>query len=436
MHKTSSGEILMASVDGVTAFDPAKFQPTRVKTLPVLTSLEVNNSPVIGGKLHGDKDFALPSDISVLEELMIDYKHNNFTIEFSAMEMTAPEKNLYRHKLEGYDNDWIETDFRNRTATYTNLDAGEYTFRVTASNHHGIWGDVEKTLKIKVLPPPWKSTWAYTGYAIIFIGLLYAARKIVVQRERLKSNLKLEKVEREKEHFELEKAKEVDKVKSTFFANISHEFRTPLTLIKGPVQEMLEEYAEHPKIKERMKLVQRNADLVLKLINQLLDLAKLESGTLSVEKTESDLNSFLSVVTNSFSSLAFQKNIQLSVELPSKRYQARFDKDKMETILINLINNAIKFTPPGGVVTVNTVLTTHEDTTQLQSAGTLSGGEGRGEALTLTVSDTGIGIPHDQQTKIFERFHQVSEAHKEVGTGIGLSLVKELVALMKGTLFY
>jgi signal transduction histidine kinase len=272
---------------------------------------------------------------------------------------------------------------------------------------------------------------------MLFIGLFYAARKNIVQRERLKSNLKLAKVEQEKEHFELEKAKEVDKVKSTFFANISHEFRTPLTLIKGPVQDLMEEFADHPNVKERLKLVQRNADLVLKLINQLLDLAKLESGTLTVEKSESDLNAFLRVVTNSFSSLAFQKNITLETELPQQRKLVSFDKGKVETILINLINNAIKFTPAGGSVVVRSELRSLQVNSETHSAGTppLRRGEGgEVEEVIITVSDTGIGIAKDQHEKIFERFHQISEAHKEVGTGIGLSLVKELVALMKGTL--
>jgi len=432
-HKTSDGELFTID-NGIFLFDPMTLSVDHDKTNVVMTSLEVNNqAPVIGPQ--GDRAvFAVKKDISVLDKLVVDHRTNNFGIEFSALEMTAPEKNLYQHKLEGYDNEWILTDHKNRKATYTNLDAGHYTFKVRASNHHGIWSEQETTLDIVILPPPWKTTWAYTGYGLLIVGLLIAARKTIVQRERLKSKLKIAKVEQEKEHFELEKAKEIDKVKSTFFANISHEFRTPLTLIKGPVQEMLEDFADHPKVRERMKLVQRNADLVLKLINQLLDLAKLESGTWSIEKSENDLNSFLNVVTSSFSSMAFQKNITLETELPYERSLVSFDKDKAETILINLINNAIKFTPVGGSVAVRTELRILQVNKESQSAGTPLRRRGVGGEVIITVSDTGIGIDNDQHEKIFERFHQVSEAHKEVGTGIGLSLVKELVALMKGTL--
>jgi signal transduction histidine kinase/DNA-binding response OmpR family regulator/ligand-binding sensor domain-containing protein len=416
VEKSSEGIFITVDWHGVTLFDPHSFMIDETAPQPVITRLSVNNEiPQIKTDKYGSEQFQIENDISVLDSLTLDHKHNNFTIEFSAMQMTSPERNLYRHKLEGFDPHWIETDAKNRTATYTNLDAGTYTFKVRASNHHGIWSDRERKLTIVVLPPPWRTTWAYTGYGIIIIGLLFGARKAIVQRERLKSNLKLAKVEQEKEHFELEKAKEVDKVKSAFFANISHEFRTPLTLIKGPVQELMEEFSNHPNVRERLKLVQRNADLVLKLINQLLDLAKLESGTLTVEKSNSDFNSFVSAVVNSFSSLAFQKNITLSTELPSIRYQVRFDKDKVETILINLINNAIKFTPAGGIVNVNSMYDNNS-------------------RVVITVTDNGIGIPEEQQGKVFERFHQVSETHKEVGTGIGLALVKELVALMDGTI--
>ena len=305
-YKISDGRMYTME-DGTFLFDPLTLSVDQNKTKVVLTSLEVNNQTAGIGFQRDHTEFAVKKNISVLDKLIVDHLHNNFAIEFSALEMTAPEKNLYRHQLEGYDNEWILTNHKNRKATYTNLNPGDYVFKVKASNHHGIWNEEETILKITVLPPPWRTNWAYTGYGILLLGLLFGARKVIVQRERLKSNLKLAKVEQEKEHFELEKAKEVDKVKSTFFANISHEFRTPLTLIKGPVQEMMEEFGDHPKVKERMKLVQRNADLVLKLINQLLDLAKLDSGTLTVEKSQNDLNEFLRVVSGSFSSLAFQK---------------------------------------------------------------------------------------------------------------------------------
>ncbi len=248
--------------------------------------------------------------------------------------------------------------------------------------------------------------------------LLIAAILFYNNKQKQNAN-RLLSLQKEEINIQRQKAEEAEKLKSRFFANISHEFRTPLTLIQGPVQEMLEVFTDHPKVTQRLKLVQHNADLVLELINELLDLAKLESGTLTIEKSETNLNSFLSVVTNSFSSMAFQKNITLETELPQSKQVVTIDKHKLETILINLVNNAIKFTPSGGKVIVRALLNRIPNRDE--------------DELTLIVSDTGIGIAEDQHEKIFDRFHQVSEAHEEVGTGIGLSLVKELVALMNGT---
>jgi len=185
---------------------------------------------------------------------------------------------------------------------------------------------------------------------------------------------------------------------------------------------MLEQFKDDAKVQQRLKLVQRNSDLLLKLINQLLDLAKLESGTLKVEKSEADVNSFVRAIASSFESMARQKGLTINVDVPNDVRAALFDKDKVETILINLINNAIKFTPSGGTVSVKI------------EAGTSQQPTANSQKLSLVVSDTGIGIPPEHQSKIFERFHQVSESHKEVGTGIGLALVKELVNLMGGTI--
>lgn len=421
-----SGMLALSSRNNIVIIDPYSVQTNRKMVLPALTSLEVNNrKAVVSGHPAAPEELIIPQSISELEELELDYLHNNFSLEFSAMEMTAPEKNLYRHQLEGYDPDWIETDARSRTATYTNLPAGTYTFRVMASNHHGVWSDQERKLKVIILPPPWRTWWAYTSYSLLALGLLLLARRNIVQRERLKSNLALEKIEREREHFELEKAKEVDKVKTSFFTNISHEFRTPLTLIKGPVDTMLERYKDDPEAVKRLKLVQRNSELLLRLINQLLDLAKLESGSLKVEPTAGDVHGYIRAIASGFESHARQKGVTLRVEVPQDPAPVMFDKDKLETILINLVNNAIKYTPSGGEVkvlaTVGEVVTTAK-------------AQGREGSLRITVSDTGIGIPKDQRDKVFERFHQVSESHKEVGTGIGLALVKELVNLMGGTI--
>jgi len=426
---TREGLMIFAGGNGLSVIDPMSLTRRSNKIRPVITQLIVDSKIASAySKSRDDDHFTIQESVNSIRQLELDHTHKTFSIEFASMDLTAPIKILYRHQLEGFDPDWVETDSYHRSATYQNLGPGVYHFKVKATNADGVWSNYQTTLDIRILPAPWKTWWAYSGYSLIVVCLLFGARRMIVQRERLKANLKLAVVEQQKEHFELEKAREVDRVKSSFFTNISHEFRTPLTLIKGPVGDLLEKYTNDPKTQEKLKLVQRNADLLLRLINQLLDLAKLESGSLKVEKSEGELYSFIRAVASSFESLARQKNITLSVEVPTSPQPALFDKDKVETILINLINNAIKFTPQGGKVTMKGTL---KDLTA--EALPIAIGRRRG-ILGLTVSDTGIGIPPEHQSKIFERFHQVSEAHKEVGTGIGLSLVKELVVLMEGTI--
>ncbi len=409
------GIMAFSGPEGISIFNPKSVRADNSKVRPIITNLKVNNKSILSGtQKPGEAEFAISQSIHTAHELTLDHTQNIFSLEFASMELTYPEKNKYAYMLEGFNTDWVQTDWKNRTATYTNLSAGDYVFKLKASNHDGVWSDQETTLKVKILPPPWRTWWAYGAYGLIFLGLLYWARSNITQRERLKANLKLE-------HLELKKAQEVDKIKTSFFTNISHEFRTPLTLIKGPVQNIIDQFISNQeeidkkKIIDQLKLVQRNSDHLLKLINQLLDLAKLESGILKIEKSEGDLFLFIRALASSFESFARQKNVSIEINVPPNSMPALFDKDKFETILINLVNNAVKFTPSDGRISVRADAQ-HDS------------------KLILSVKDTGIGIPEEQQHKIFERFHQVSDAHKEVGTGIGLSLVKELVALMEGTI--
>jgi signal transduction histidine kinase/DNA-binding response OmpR family regulator/ligand-binding sensor domain-containing protein len=419
LQRISDNEF-MAVRSPIISFNPLELVADTTEVKTILSSLKVNNQEIIR-PISG----MLTENISTANVLVLDYLHNNFELKFSALDFLSPEKNLYRYMLEGYNKDWIETTSKNRTATYTNLNPGIYYFKVKASNRDQVWSDNERTLKVVILPPPWRTWWAYTGYLMLVAGLLYYARSNIVQRERLKANLKLE-------HMELEKAHEVDRVKTSFFTNISHEFRTPLTLIKGPVQNIIEQFVDDQKdidkqkIVDQLKLVQRNSDHLLKLINQLLDLAKLESGSLKVEKVEGEVFSFVRAIASSFESFARQKDVSVLIDVPAETRNALFDKDKVETILINLINNAVKFTGSGGLVKVAASVDPILEKASGQSPATSN--------LRLIVSDTGIGIPPEHHDKIFERFHQVSEAHKEVGTGVGLALVKELVALLDGNI--
>jgi signal transduction histidine kinase/DNA-binding response OmpR family regulator len=410
---TSDGIMIFGNAEGITFFNPLSLHINDASPKPLITKLKINNK-IAELKNRGDdnKDFVLPANINTLRELTLDYTQNIITLEFSAMDLTAPERNLYSYQLVNFDKDSVLTDWKNRTATYTNLRPGDYTFIVKASNRDGIWNEKQTELIIHVLPPPWKTWWAYSLYGIAIAGLLFLARRNIIKQERLASKLALE-------HVELEKVQEIDRAKTNFFANISHEFRTPLTLIQGPVQDLMEKFKTDTQVKDQLTLVQQNSDRLLRLVNQILELARLESGTLKNEMSQSDIILFLKKIVGSFTSFAFQKKISFIQQFPDYGIRAQFDKDKLEKITSNLISNALKFTPEQGAVIVNVSVTRSN---------------GAGELL-LRVTDTGKGVPEDQMTKIFERFYQVSEdGNINVGTGIGLALCKELAEFLGGSL--
>jgi signal transduction histidine kinase len=318
-----------------------------------------------------------------------------------------PEKNQYKYMLENFDDDWIDAGTQ-RNATYTNLDAGEYIFRVTACNRDGVWNEEGASLKIIIPPPFWAAWWAYGFYFIVLGTILYGIRKYEMNRQLWKHRMELETVE-------AVKYKEINRMKSHFFANISHEFRTPLTLILGPSENILTEAPSENTIKQA-GAIKRNANRLLLLISQLLDLSKLEAGKLELKASRVNIVSFIKGFTMSFESLAEGKDITLKVSAEKEQIELYFDKEKMIKIMSNLLSNAFKFTQEGGCITV-----------------TIS--EKKLDSVYLKVGNNGTGVAKEKLSKLFDRFYQVDDSNtrEHEGTGIGLALVKELVELHQGT---
>ena len=232
--KSRDGTIYFGSLAGVVVFHPDSLQDNPFIPPLAITGFSIHNKTVPVDGTGADTltwETPLTQSISYTNEIQLTYDQNDFNIEFAALNFVNPERNQYKYKLEPYEMEWIETNASNRFARYTNISPGKYTFRVIGSNNDGVWNEEGATLVIVIAPPWWKTWWAYSLYGIAFAGLLVAARRNIIQRERLTSKLKLE-------HLELEKVQEIDKVKTNFFANISHEFRTPITLILGPLKEM------------------------------------------------------------------------------------------------------------------------------------------------------------------------------------------------------
>jgi len=283
--------------------------------------------------------FSLDTSITDKKHITLKYNENFFSFEFAALDFLVPEKNQYAYWLEGFEDEWIYSGNR-RLANYTDVPPGEYTFRVKGSNNDGYWNEVGVAVRVSILPPPWRTWWAYVIYGLMLGFIVYGLRMYDLKRQRLKQKLEIE-------HVEAEKLKELDSMKSHFFANISHEFRTPLTLILGPLQKLFLKLSDD-ETKQELNIMQRNARRLQNLINQLLDLSKLESGKMKLQAEERDAILLITGIVQSFESLAKQKGIELVFTSERDAIPFWIDREKLEQVLNNLISNAFKFTSGGG----------------------------------------------------------------------------------------
>ncbi|WP_332368517.1 response regulator [Spirosoma telluris] len=357
----------------------------------------------------GAPDGILAKSIENTSRIDLAYDQNLITLEFAVMNFTNPARNRYRYRLVGIDREWVEAG-TNRFANYAQLPDGQYTLEVMGSADGEVWSQ-PVTLQIQVHPPFYRTWWAWLLYAVVLGTLCWQLYRFQKQRWLLQQQVRLEQQE-------ASRLAELDAIKTQFFANISHEFRTPLTLILGPVEQMAQEYAHDG----RFPMVQRNANRLLSLINQLLDLSKLEAGQLWAEPEPGDMAAFFRMLTSSFSSLAESRQISFTFTQNEHERWASFDRDKVEKIVTNLLANAFKFTPAGHAISI-----------------TVQYPEQVSNPLTISVSDTGIGIAPHKIPRIFERFYQGPAGMVDgknirpyEGTGIGLALVHELVKVLDG----
>ncbi len=288
----------------------------------------------------------LDRSISESKSIVLKHSENVFSLEFAALNYFHPEKCQYRYKLEGFDKDWVTTDGRARKVTYTNLDPGNYVFRVIASNNDGIWNDKGISIDIEVLPPFWKTKLAMSIYIVFIIGGLILTRKLIQQRERMKFAIEQERQEAQRMH-------DLDMMKIRFFTNVSHEFRTPLTLILTPIEKLLKQAKESDQ-QNQFQLIQRNAKRLLNLVNQLLDFRKTGSAGNQTQPIAKATSLNLLKRRSSLFQISLRKKISsLNSILPYQLSETLFDADKLEKILFNLLSNAFKFTPASGAVSVS-----------------------------------------------------------------------------------
>lgn len=409
----SNGSIFMGGLDGFNYFDPTGLKKNTNVPDILFTDLRISNRSV-----NPSPKGPIKENISITDRIDLDYKQN-FAISFVGLNYTAAEQNQYAYRLEGFEKEWNYTGNSN-TASYTNLDPGTYVLHVKASNNDGVWNNKGRTIKIFVHPPFWRTAYAYVFYMLCAFGVLLFIRYKAIQKVKRKLLEQRRLMERAQERREAERIRELDRLKIKFITNLSHEFRTPISLILGPIDTLMrKEKNEHSFT--QLKMIKQNGRRLLNLVNQLLDFRKMEEQELKLQSSDGELVSFVHEVTDSFRDLSERKKISLSFESNVHKLFTRFDHDKIERIFFNLLSNAFKFTHEGGKIVVAIEKIQHQEV-------------GDKTWFRISVKDSGIGIPADKREKIFERFFQnnTSTAILNKGTGIGLSITKEFVKMLDG----
>jgi len=394
--KDYQGRLFFGTYNGLVSFVPQKIEKNKISPEVVLSDLKLFNVPV---KINDESEL-LKQDINFSNSLTFDHTQNNFTLEFSALNFIKSNKNKYAYKLDGFDKNWNYVDMP--SATYTNLPAGDYQFLVKAANNDGIWSNNIKKIDIVVLPPFWKTWWAYLIYFAIAYAIAYYIIKFFKARTKLKQELYFEnlRAEHQKQDYQM---------KLDFFTNVSHEIRTPLTLILGPIERLEQLTVKNTQANKYALSIKNNTERLYRLVNELLDFRKADSGNLRLLFIEEDLVKALKEIFNHFQTLAETKNIEYSFKSSNPQILVYFDKDQMEKVFFNLLSNAFKFTQKGGNIELEIVLKEHE--------------------VEITVSDNGKGIAIDNINDVFKNFYQAGQS---MGTGIGLALSKSLIELHQG----
>ncbi len=414
IFKDKNGIIYVGTTGGYVSFNPKTIFFNQVLPKPRFTDLLIANQ-VIRPDVEYNGRVIIPRSMSDLDEITLKHGETNFTVQFSALNLIHPKKNKYKYMLEGLDKNFTEITNGIGAASYSNLNPGRYRLIVYANNDDNTWMAEPIVLKIQVDPPFWLSWWAYIIYIIIVAALI-----------RWFVKYKLNKQRKEYEHaqsiLEANRLHEIDELKFKFFTNISHEFKTPLTLIISPLEKLIKSpvYSDY---KPTLDIMQKNAQNLLNMVNEILDFRKFDQNKMTLNISQGNIIEFAKEICQSFSSLSVEKSIKLTFTTYLQEIQMRFDREKMNKIISNLISNAFKYTEDGHIdVSIGI-------SEQIQAADNSSG-----KLLVLKVSDTGIGIDPEYLDKIFERFFRIEndKKHSPSGTGIGLHLASEYVKLHGG----
>jgi signal transduction histidine kinase/ligand-binding sensor domain-containing protein/AraC-like DNA-binding protein len=392
---TADGALLFGTNDGLLVVYPHKIQNEQFMPNVVFTNFQLFNKNVD----IRDPDSPIKQDIETLDQIDLKYFQSSFSIDYAALSYYSPTKNKYAFMLENFDKNWNEVGNQNR-ATYTNLSPGEYIFKVKAANWNSDWSDKTRSILIIIHPPWWKTTTMYIVYFIVLVIIIEIIRRSSVRYHKLQNDLKVEK--------------RVSDIKLQFFTNISHEIRTPLTLILGPIHDIMELQNIPQSIAGKLHLVEKNGKRMLRLVNQLLDFRKVQQGKMVLKVQKIELISFIKSIIENFDLVAQQKKVKILFQPEIQTQEVWVDPNKFDSVIFNILSNAIKFSPKDSEVILRTL---HSDQQNIQ----------------ITVSDQGSGIPRNRINQIFERFSPLAEENEEFGSsGIGLAYSYQIIKLHHG----
>lgn len=395
---TKDGRIMFGSNYGLVIIEPDKtsYKSSAVTPVVVLTGFKINGMPVSSNEKDSPLEHAMP----YTDTIELSYDQNSFEVDFSTFDYSKDGTVKYMYKLDNYDKTWSAPSALH-FAAYKNLDPGTYVLRIKACNTVGVWGDRETTLTIVVAPPFWKSGWAYLIYAALLAGICYVLFRMLQNFNALRNRIQVEK--------------QLTDYKLVFFTNISHEFRTPLTLIQGALEKI--EGSTNPKdIAYSLKIVNKSTKRMLRLINQLLEFRKMQNNKLALSLEETDVVAFLYEIFLSFKDAADSKRMDFRFVSSVDAYHTHIDKGNLDKVTYNLLSNAFKYTPSGGTIIFSVTADAVE------------------KKLIISVSDTGVGIPREKRDELFKRFMQSSFSGNSIG--VGLHLTHELVNVHKGIIAY
>jgi ligand-binding sensor domain-containing protein/signal transduction histidine kinase/CheY-like chemotaxis protein/AraC-like DNA-binding protein len=481
--KNRNGRMYFGGMNGLNCFYPQDISDNYHKPGVVITDFKIFNKTL---DVDSTEDAKLKQNIVLTKEISLNYDENVFSLDFAALSYEQPEKNMYAYKLEGVDKDWVYVPANRRFVSYTNLKGGQYIFKVKAANSDGIWNEEPTVLKIIVHPPFYATTWFRVFLVVLIVSLTIAyfqvrtarlrhqkkvleiqVRNRTAQIEEQKEELSAQKedllaknslLERRNEQIENQKllleeqnakiaaqrdelihlnkkVKHISQIKLQFYTNISHEFRTPLTLILGPLDKLLSHFGSDDQARSHLLLIKKNAQRLLHLINELMEFRKIQTRKMELYLAHQNISKFVENVAMAFQDLAVRRNIDYRISTTNPELEMAFDRKKIEDILYNLISNAFKFSKDQSIVEVMSQVVNFTESEIANQYQYFYGRPNHEKTyFEISIGDGGIGIAQEQLQNIFKKFYRVrsAEMNNVIGSGIGLALTQDLIKVHNG----